>query len=145
MSGDVRRPKQFEEMLKKICQDEKRIFLTYKDALVFAACLGFYREKRVSFDKSSEPVSMHIFRGEYDAAIFNCMGVAATKDPAIMGMPREAERIKIFEEYACGGLEIIDAEVYKGTGSWDQLLLAMVADHLKPEESVLDDITSAFL
>lgn len=144
MSGDVRRPKQFEEMLKKICQDEKRIFLTYKDALVFSACLGFHYSRRVSFEKSSEPVSTHIFRGDYDAAIFNCIGVAATKDPAIMGANREAERIKIFEEYACGGLEIIDAEVYKAAGSWDQLILAMVVKHVKPEESVLDDITNAF-
>lgn len=144
MSSDIRRPKHFEEMLKKLCQEDNRIFLTYKDALVFAACLGFSRGKRQSFEKSSEPVGLHIFKGEYDAAIFNCIGLSETKDPHIMGADKESERIKMFEEYACGGLEIIDEEIYKGAGAWDQLLLSLVASQAKPESSVLDDITQAF-
>lgn len=144
MAGDVRRPKQYEEMLKKLCQEDKKIFLTYKDALVFAACLGYHRERRVAFDRSSEPVAMHIFRGEYDAAIFNCIGLAETKDPAIMGTSREAEKIRIFEEYACGGLEIIETEIYNAAGAWDQLLLSMIVKQAKGEGSILDDITSAF-
>jgi dnd system-associated protein 4 len=144
MSSDIRRPKQFEEMLRKLCQEDNKIFLTYKDALVFAACLGFHREKRQPFDRSSEPVSSHIFRGDYDAAIFNCIGLAVTKDPHIMGTEQESERVRIFEEYACGGLEIIEDEIYKGAGNWDQLLLSMVASQAKPESSILDDITQAF-
>jgi dnd system-associated protein 4 len=144
MSVDVRRPRQYEEMLKKLCQEDGRIFTTYKDALVFAACLGFERQRRVSFDKDSDRVRMEVFRGEYDAAIFHCIGIAHTLDPTIMGSAREAERIKIFEEYACGGLEIIDAEVYAASGQWEQTLLAMVVKQAKGEVSVLDDITSAF-
>jgi dnd system-associated protein 4 len=142
MSGDVRRPRQFEEMLKKLCQDDGKIFQTYKDALVFSACLGFQHGKRVHFDKTSEPVGLHIFRGDFDTAIFNCIGLAETNDPAIMGVDREAERISIFEEYACGGLEILESEVYKGAGAWDQLLLSLVAKQAKKEDSVLDDITN---
>jgi dnd system-associated protein 4 len=85
---------------------------------------------------------MHIFRGDFDAAIFNCIGLAETNDPSIMGVGREAERIRIFEEYACGGLEILESEVYKGAGAWDQLLLSLVAKQAKKEDSVLDDITN---
>lgn len=144
MSSDVRRPKQFEEMMKKICQEESRIFLTYKDALVFAACLGYSRGKKQAFEKTSEPVGLHIFKGDYDAAIFNCIGLSVTGDPHIMGSDRESERIRMFEEFACGGLEIIDEEIYKGAGSWDQLMLGLVASQGKPESSVLDDITHAF-
>lgn len=144
MSSDIRRPKQFEEMLRKLCQEDNKIFLTYKDALVFAACLGFHRNKRQPFEKSSEPVSYHIFRGEYDAAIFNSIGLVVEKDPHIMGVDFESKRIRIFEEYACGGLEVIEDEIYKGAGNWEQLLLSMVARQAKPESSVLDDITQAF-
>lgn len=144
MSTDVRRPKQFEEMLRRLCQEENKIFLTYKDALVFAACLGQYRKRRESFEKTSEPVGIHIFRGDYDAAILNCIGLCETGDPAIMGAGKEAERIRIFEEYACGGLQVIEEEIYQGAGSWDQLLLSMVASQAKQEGSVLDDITQAF-
>jgi dnd system-associated protein 4 len=61
-----------------------------------------------------------------------------------MGTEQESERVRIFEEYACGGLEIIEDEIYKGAGNWDQLLLSMVASQAKPESSILDDITQAF-
>jgi dnd system-associated protein 4 len=144
MSSDIRRPKQYEDMLKKLCQEEHKIFLTYKDALVFAACLGFHEGRRVSFDKSSEPVALHIFKGEFDSAIFNCLGLAVTNDPSIMGANKDAEKIQIFEEYACGGLEIIEAEVFNGAGAWDQLFLSLVAKQAKSDASVLDDITQAF-
>lgn len=144
MAGDVRRPKQYEEMLRKLCQEDGKIFLTYKDALVFAACLGFEEERKVSFDKSSEPVGMHIFKGDYDAAIFNCIGLAETNDPSIMGVSREEEKIRIFEEYACGGLEIIENKIYKAAGSWDQLLLGLVVAGERKSESLLEDITHVF-
>lgn len=144
MASDIRRPRQFEEMLKKLCQEDNRIFLTYKDALVFAACLGFSRGKRRAFEKSSEPVGLHIFKGDYDAAIFNCIGLSETNDPHIMGSDRESERIRMFEEYACGGLEILEDEIYKRAGAWDQLMLSLVASQAKPDSSVLDDITQAF-
>lgn len=144
MSTDVRRPKQYEDMMKKLCQEDSRIFLTYKDALVFAACLGFNRGKKQTFEKTAEPVGLHIFRGDYDSAIFNCIGLCVTNDPNIMGSEREAERIRLFEEYACGGLEIIEEEIFKGAGAWDQLLLSLVASQTKPESSILDDITQAF-
>jgi dnd system-associated protein 4 len=144
MAGDVRRPKQFEEMLRKLCQEDNKIFLTYKDALVFAACLGFQEERKVSFDKSSEPVGMHIFKGDYDAAIFNCIGIVERNEPSIMGIAHEEEKIRIFEEYACGGLEIIEKKIFKAAGSWDQLLLELVIASERKSESLLEDITQVF-
>lgn len=144
MSNDVRRPKQYEEMLKKLCQDEHRIFATYKEAMVFAACLGFQEGKRVPFDKSSEPIRLDVFRGDYDEAIMRCIGLVETRDPTIMGAARHAECLRIFEEYACGGLEILDAEVYQAPAEWDQHLLRLVVKQAKTDNSVLDDITQAF-
>lgn len=145
MSNDVRRPKQYEEMLKKLCQDENRIFSTYKEAMVFAACLGFSENKRVPFDKSSEPIRLDIFRGEYDEAILQCIGLADTHDPTIMGNAHQDDRLKIFEEYACAGLEILEAEVYRAPGDWDQQLLRLVVKQAKQNDSILDDITEAFI
>jgi len=144
MSTDVRKPRQFDEMLKKLCQEDNKIFSTYKDALVFAACLGFDRQRRVPFDKDTERVRMEVFRGEFDTAIFHCIGIAETKNPAIMSSTMEQERVRIFEEYANGGLEIIQSEVYAAGGQWDQQLLALVVKQAKGRESVLADITSAF-
>jgi dnd system-associated protein 4 len=144
MANDVRRPKQYEEMLKKLCQGERRVFTTFKEALVFAACLGFQEGRRVAFDKSSEPVGLEVFRAEYDEAIIRCIGLVETGDPTIMGVTRQGERLRIFEEYACGGLEILDTEVYQAPGEWEQHLLALVVKQARDDHSVLDDITDAF-
>jgi dnd system-associated protein 4 len=144
MPNDVRRPKQYEEMLKKLCQGERRIFATFKEALVFSACLGFQEGRRVAFDKSSEPVAIEIFHAEFDEAIIRCIGLVETGDPTIMGVARHGECVRIFEEYACGGLEILEAEVYQAPGEWEQHLLALVAKQNKSDNSVLDDITQAF-
>lgn len=145
MANDVRRPKQYEEMLKKLCQGERRIFATFKEALVFAACLGFQEGRRVAFDKSAEPVGLEVFHAEYDEAIMRCIGLVETGDPTIMGIARQGERLRIFEEYACGGLEILEAEVYQAPGEWEQHMLALVVKQAKDDNSVLDDITDAFL
>jgi dnd system-associated protein 4 len=144
MTNDVRRPKQYEEMLKKLCQGERRVFATFKEALVFAACLGFQEGKRVAFDKSSEPVGLDVFRADYDQAIIRCIGLVETRDPNIMGAARQDECVRIFEEYACGGLAILEAEVYQAPGEWDQHLLRLVVKQTRTDSSVLDDITQAF-
>jgi len=144
MANDVRRPKQYEEMLKALCQEDNKVFNTYKDALVFAACLGYQQSKKVEFDKTSEPVGLHIFKGEYDFPIMNCIGLVVTKDPNIMGDNQEDEKIRIFEEYACGGLEIIENRVYKAAGSWEQLIVELVVANDKKPESLIDDITNVF-
>ena len=45
MVNDVKRPKKYENMLFDLCHKDKdknkNIFSSYKDALVFAACLGY--------------------------------------------------------------------------------------------------------
>ena len=145
MATSIRRPKQHEEMMKQLCQEKNRIFATYKDAMVFAACLGFQQGRRVSFEKTAEPISREIFRGKFDEAVFQCIGLVETNDPTIMGISGEEERTRLFEEYACGGLDILNAEVFCAAGSWDQLLLNLVVKEAKAKESVLDDITNSFL
>jgi dnd system-associated protein 4 len=147
MVNDVKRPHKYEAMLFDLCQKDKdknkNIFLTYKDALVFAACLGFKSNKRVPFDKSSEPVGIHIFKGEYDSVIFNYIGIASTESSDIIGEKREEEKIKIFEEYACGGLELIENQIYKKPGDWRESLLELVLEENDDSnQSILDDITN---
>lgn len=141
MSNDVRRPKDYEVMLSDLCQSEKKIFLSYKDALVFAACLGYVKGERISFDKSSEPVGMHIFKGEFDEAVFQCIGLCETKDPSIMSDDNLDKRIKLFEEYAAGGLEAIKSRIYDGPEDWDNALMGLIVEYEADEKKILDDIT----
>lgn len=141
MSNDVRRPKQYEDMLFELCQSDKKIFLSYKDALVFAACLGYAKSLKKSFDKTSEPVGMHIFKGEFDESIFQCIGLCETKDPSIMSDNNLNKRISLFEEYAAGGLELIKSRIFNGPEDWDSALVGLIVEYESDEKKILDDIT----
>ena len=37
----IRRPKKFDEFLNELTNKDQGVFRTYKDALIFAACLGY--------------------------------------------------------------------------------------------------------
>ncbi len=146
MVNDVKRPKKYEDMLLDLCQKDKdknkNIFSTYKDALVFAACLGYKFDKRVPFEKTSEPVGIHIFKGEYDSVIWDYIGIASTEDSEIMSTKRFEEKIHIFEEFACGGLELIETKVYSAPGDWRDLIVELIFEQEEnSSQSILDDIT----
>ena len=132
----VRRPEQFKEFLTELTK-EKEVFETYKDALVFAACLGFNRGKRVSFEKTSEPINIQIFRDQFDEMVMNVLAIAETDQPFVIAKDRETEKIRIFEEYACGGLEIMQNEI--GHGSLDESLLAIILEE-EESEGILGEI-----
>jgi len=143
MSNYIRRPKEHEEMLAALSQSDQKVFNSYKDALVFAACLGQMRDEKRSFDKSSEPVGIHIFSGEFDLSIMQCISLAEDKDPAVMADSNEESRIRLFEEYACGGLDIINREVYESPEHWDIALERLMLEAIGGEKrTILEDITS---
>lgn len=136
MVDRVRRPEKFKEFLTELTK-EKEVFETYKDALVFAACLGFNRNKRVPFEKTSEPINIQIFRDSFDEMVMNVLAVAETDQPFAIAKDQEAEKIRIFEEYACGGLEIMQNEI--GHGSFDESLLIMILEE-EGSEKILSEI-----
>lgn len=139
---DVRRPKEHEEMLHALCQTDKKIFNSYKDALVFAACLGYSKEARTQFDKSSEPVGMHIFRAEFDEAVFYCLALAETQDVACLSDKAIDERIKCFEEYASTGLDTIRNRVYESNLDWHDAITNLVMEQFKDDGNLLTGIAS---
>lgn len=140
----VRRPKHFEKMLADMCQDpERRVFAAYKDALIFAACLGYAREKRVPFEGTSERVHLEAFTGPHDLDLVNVLALAETGDTRILSPERDEEKYLIFEEYACGGLEILKSAVYDQS-DWEGSLLSLVSAQKQGDEKILEDIAGAF-
>jgi dnd system-associated protein 4 len=138
MADRVRRPVQFEVMLNEL--RDKGIFKTYKDALVFSACLGKKRNKRVPFAKSSEPVHLSIFSGDFDKMVINSIAVAEDEDAFLLSEEREDEKIKIFEEYACGGLEILKNEIWDLKNDWEKSIIYLMLQE-EDTEKILTDIT----
>ncbi len=138
MADRVRRPVQFEEMLNDL--REKGIFKTYKDALVFSACLGKKRNKRVPFSKSSEPVHLSIFSGDFDKMVINIIAVAEDNVAYRLSKEREEDKIQIFDEYASGGLEIMKNEIWDLKNNWEKSLISMILRE-EDTEKILTDIT----
>ena len=141
MAERVRRPEQFKEMMDQLVK-ETGVFRTLKDLMIFSATLGYKRDKRVEITKSAEAIPLQYFSGQFDQAVMNSIGVAASDfDPSIMGDARSDERVRIFEEYACGGLEILKSEFLDGKiTNWEDALLGLIMQE-ESDEQILTDIT----
>jgi dnd system-associated protein 4 len=89
-------------------------FPTYRDILLFAAAVGYQQDRRVPFTTASgDPIRYEVLTapGFSDTLINMISANVVTDDPEIMDGTRIEERIKIFEEYANGGLEYIQEQV----------------------------------
>jgi len=108
-----RRPKQYDELLKLLVDKEGGVFDTLKSALVFSASLGFKKGVRLAFQESGEGVDFSIFN-EYQDQPFVYLLALAELDDASYLRDDKFETVKlIFEEYAAGGLQFLDAELDK--------------------------------
>jgi len=101
----VRRPKEHYDLL-DILKKEK-IFSSNKNALVFAASLGFKKQQRQPFTESSEPIMLRIFDDNTDIPFIYSLALAETNDISMMTKNKFKEAVLIFEEYANGGLSYI--------------------------------------
>ena len=112
--------------------DTTKPFQTYAEVLVFAAALGAKRDRREPFGefskKDPDPIPYDVFR-KYDKVV-KLLAVAATKNPRILADNEEAgdSRIKIFEEYANAGLEIIDNELKGSVDHLERVLLFLSSE-----------------
>lgn len=110
-------------------------FQTYADAIAFAAALGAKRKKRVVLQEVSkkEPgaIAQEIFISRGYDRLIKLLAISETKDINIIS-PNDAEaeetRIAIFEEYANGGLEILQEELRGAVDYTERLLLMMISE-----------------
>lgn len=124
MPRRVRRPSAYNDLLNKLTDKEKSgIFETYKDALLFAASIGAFKEKSESFEKSSEPIDYGIFSKRSDnEAFIHLLSIYNRDDIEILSDEYSDERVTILEEYANAGLEIIDRKLKNSVSTLDAIL-----------------------
>jgi len=133
----VRRPKQFENFLNSLTDKDNGVFSTYKSALMFAAAYGFKHGKRVEFQDSSERINLSIFDINNDIPFMYSMALTILKDVSYLQDKDEKfyEVMKIFEEYAAGGLSLLE-------GALDPLnLTESILSRLHEEDDPLVGIT----
>ena len=144
----VRRPAQHEVLLQQL--KEEAGFPTMKDILLFAAGVGVTQNRRVSFDKSGEPIRYDTLTSDGWSEPFISMiaAVAATGDPEVLEDARLGERISVFEEYANGGLEYIQEQVNVRKQSYEVVIQSLVLEALSDTQSAkpasIEDLLSSF-
>ncbi|KAB8334995.1 DNA phosphorothioation-associated protein 4 [Scytonema tolypothrichoides VB-61278] len=144
-TGRIRVAKDKAELVKALTSVDGATgpFQTYADVIVFAAALGAKHNKRVPLGEISKrepspiPQEQFIVRG-YDTVI-NLIAITETKDIKILSFNEDKsveKRNHIFEEYANGGLEFLQAELRGAVDYTERILLMLSSEKLEsqPEE-----------
>jgi dnd system-associated protein 4 len=120
MPRRVRRPKDKETLFKLLTTDgESKIFNTYKDLFMMAACIGYKYGRREPFEQTSEAIQWPVFNEQSDLPIINSIALMETRDVNILMNDDETFDIKIsiVEEYANGGLKLIQEKIIDKPGT----------------------------
>ena len=105
----VRRPLQYEALMLELRQEAA--FATWRDVLLFAAAVGAHVGRSVPFTATSEPIRYETLKEPmFSETLVNMIAASEKDDPEIMDSTRLGERIRMFEEYANGGLEYIQEQ-----------------------------------
>jgi dnd system-associated protein 4 len=117
-------------------------FRTQADVLAFAAALGANRNFTLPFeDAAKEPIRQDIFERAGHDSLINLLAVTHSSDPMVLADSDEMEdkRITIFEEYANGGLQILQEELKGSVDYLRQLLLIITDEHERGRSSTTED------
>jgi dnd system-associated protein 4 len=112
--------------------DNNSPFQTYADVILFAAVLGSKPLGEIS-KKEPGPISSEIFIARGYDPVMKLIAITATENINVIAPNRsdvEQQRIHIFEEYANGGLEIIQQEL-RGAVDYTERILLMLSTPLK--------------
>ena len=115
-------------------------FQTYADVIAFAASLGAKHQKRIPLKEASSsepaPVSLEVFISRGYDWVIKLIAVTETQNLKILSTtdPKaEEERVKIFEEYANGGLAKLRDELRGAVDYTERLLLILSAERFQDE------------
>lgn len=111
-------------------EDTTGPFQSYADVLVFAASLGIQKQTRTQiteYSKEIDPIRQDIFIGKGYDQVINLISVSHANDPRVVAKSDEAEeqRIKVFEEYANAGLELL-LRMLQGFTSYTECILMLL-------------------
>ncbi|MDZ8054667.1 MAG: DNA phosphorothioation-associated protein 4 [Aulosira sp. ZfuVER01] len=133
----IRVAKDKAELVKSLVasKDTTGPFQTYVEVMVFAAALGVKYKKRVSLDvisKDLSPLRQDYFTSSFTLLI-NLLAITETEHIKIIGDDNVADeqRIHIFEEYANGGLEILQNELRGAVDYSERLLLILNSERFQ--------------
>ncbi|WP_138503366.1 DNA phosphorothioation-associated protein 4 [Nostoc sp. PA-18-2419] len=146
-TGRIRVAKDKAELVKDLTSSDGGTgpFNTFADVIVFAAALGAKHKKRVPLGEISKrepspiPQEQFIVRG-YNTVI-NLIAIAEMQDIKVLSVQEgnnNEKRNYIFEEYANGGLEILQLEI-RGAVDYSERILLILSHERFEENSQEED------
>jgi dnd system-associated protein 4 len=88
--------------------ERPEIIGTIREALCFAAILGFREEKKKKLTGNTMEIKSDTFEHEPDAvSLIWALAVADTEGTDILRPENDSQMVQIFEEYANGGLDVM--------------------------------------
>ncbi len=142
-SGRIRVAKDKADLVKALISSDggHGPFKTFADVIVFAATLGVKYKKRVPFQEVSKrepvPIRLETFISLGYDVVIKLISIAETQDIKILSTHDETyenQRHQILEEYANGGLEILQTELRGSIDYSDTILLFLISDKNKKNE-----------
>jgi len=112
------------------------LFQSYADVLIFAASIGIEKQLRKPITEYSEeidPIRKDIFYGKgYDQTI-NLIALIDNNNTILLASDSDSEekRIKIFEEYANAGLELLQEKILAGSTNYTESILLYLSNIYK--------------
>ncbi|MFC4605834.1 hypothetical protein [Rhodococcus kronopolitis] len=142
----ARRPHEYATLMGELQAEAG--FPTFRDILLFAAAVGFRQGRRVPFVKTSgESIRLDVLMAPaFSDTLVNMIAAnVVSDDPEIMDGGRVGSRIKIFEEYANGGLEYIQEQKNVGHESLNTIVRRLVTEAFAGEKGAkqLDNLLSS--
>jgi dnd system-associated protein 4 len=127
-------------------------FQTFADVIVFAAALGAKHKKRVPLSEISKrepaPIRLEYFASVGNDVVIKLLGMTETQDINILSIYEEEYetlRNSIFEEYANGGLEILQNELRGAVDYSERILLFLSYERTKQYDKEEEFDLSKFL
>ncbi|MBD2666462.1 hypothetical protein B6N60_02505 [Richelia sinica FACHB-800] len=131
-TGRIRVAKDKADLVKSLTSSSGNTgpFQTFADVIVFAAALGAKYNKRVPLGEISKrepaPIRLEVFATMGHETLVKLLGIVATKNIKSLSIHEEEyerQRNEIFEEYANGGLEILESELRGAIDYSERILL----------------------
>lgn len=107
----VKRSKSFEQTLQKLGGKDAKMFPTLREALTFCAILGYKERRRVPLasNAGTEDIAAAQYWDNEAVDMVFALALAESKDSDVLRPDRERDCIQIYEEYANGGLELVQS------------------------------------
>jgi dnd system-associated protein 4 len=153
-TGRIRVAKDKADLVKALTSSDSSTgtFQTFADVIVFAAALGAKHKKRVPLGEISKrepsPIRLEYFASVGNDVVIKLLGMTETQDINVLSLYEEeyeTQRNSIFEEYANGGLEILQNELRGAVDYSERILLFLSYERTNTEREDEEFDLSKFL